>query len=207
MIPLRARLSPGWPGPSSASPVLLLLHGYGSNEDDLPGLAPVLPPGIPWAAPRAPLDMGLGGAAWFVLETAPHIDPTEVEAATSALWAWVDANVPPDAPIVTLGFSQGGYMALQLLRTRPDRVAATVVLSGLVSDREQPADAALAESRPPVFWGRGDADDLIWDAMIERMAAWLPAHATLTARVYPGLGHSISEEEMRDVRDFLATTI
>ncbi len=98
-------------------------------------------------------------------------------------------------------------MALQMLRTRPERLAATVVLSGLVSDAEQPADALIAESRPPVFWGRGEADTVIWPAMIERMTAWLPGHATLTERVYPGLAHGISEQEMRDAREFLRSNL
>ncbi len=104
-------------------------------------------------------------------------------------------DVPAATPLVPLGFSQGGFMALQMLRTRPERMAATVVLSGLVWDVEQPADALIAESRPPVFWGRGEADTVIWPAMIERITAWLPGHATLTERVYPGLAHGISEQE------------
>jgi len=115
------------------------------------------------------------------------------------------------APIVPLGFSQGGLMALQLLRTRPERIAATVVLSGLIPPGEHPGDAALAgasssASRPRVFWGRGDADQVIWPAAIERLAGWLPGHAEATIRVYPSLAHSVSEDEMNDVRAFLDGT-
>ena len=215
---LHARLSPGWSAtPASASsdhasPVALLLHGLGSNEDDLPSLAAWLPRGMPWASLRAPIEMGFGGATWFPLELPNEPEQAGIDDATDAIWAWVDANVPSGAPIIPLGFSQGGLMALQLLRTRPGRIAATVVLSGLIPTGEHPGDEALAgtsssASRPRVFWGRGDADQVIWPAAIERLAAWLPAHAEATIRVYPGLAHSVNEEEMNDVRAFLSASL
>ena len=190
-----------------SSPVVLLLHGYGSHEHDLPALAPWLPAGLPWASLRAPIDMDHGGATWFPLEMPAEPDLGTVNAATSAIWDWVEANVPPNAPLVPLGFSQGGLMALQLLRSRPERIAATVVLSGLVADGTDHADAGLAARRPPVFWGRGDADQVIWPAAIERTAAWLPNHADATIRVYRGLAHGVNEEEMTDVKAFLDATL
>lgn len=87
----------------------------------------------------------------------------------------------PDAPLVH--GSQGGLMASQLLRTRPQRVVAPVILSGFVLGASQPADDRLAESRPPVFWGRGDQDRVIAGPAITRTEAWLPAHTDLTRRV------------------------
>jgi phospholipase/carboxylesterase len=207
--PLRAVLSPAWPDPTSddASPVVLLLHGLGSNEHDLPSLAAWLPRGMPWASLRAPLEMDFGGATWFPLDLPNEPEQAGIDAATDAIWAWVDANVPASAPVVPLGFSQGGLMALQLLRTRPERIAATVVLSGLIAAGGHVADDALGQSRPRVFWGRGDADSVIWPAAIDRLAAWLPEHADATIRVYPGLAHSVNEDEMSDVKAFLAGTV
>lgn len=206
---MRARLSPSWPDAASGddSPVVLLLHGYGSNEDDLPSLAPWLPNGLEWASLRAPIDMGGDGATWFPFTLPDEPEQAPIDAVTEALWKWVDKHVSADAPIVPLGFSQGGLMALQLLRTRPGRVAATVVLSGLITTSAQTADAELETLRPPVFWGRGDADPLIWPEAVERLAAWLPEHSTLTARVYTGLGHGVDDEEMDDVRAFLAAHV
>jgi hypothetical protein len=75
----------------------------------------------------------------------------------------------------------------QLLRTRPERVAATVVLSGFVQAAPQPADEQLAAERPAVFWGRGARDPMIPADAIERTRVWLTAHSTLTERVHPGL--------------------
>ncbi|WP_062386717.1 alpha/beta hydrolase [Demequina iriomotensis] len=203
MTLLRAVLSPV--PPTERSPlVALLLHGFGSHEHDLVGLAGWLPPRLPWASLRAPLEIGYGGAAWFPLSPDGAMDQASIDAATDAVWAWVDARLGEEARIVPLGFSQGGLMALQLLRTRPARVVAPVVLAGFVPPGAQAADAALAKSRPPVFWGRGDADPVIWPDAIARTRAFLAVHASAETRVYPGLGHSITEDELDDARTFLA---
>ncbi|WP_163275006.1 alpha/beta hydrolase [Cellulomonas iranensis] len=206
MSALRTVRSPG-PGADPTAPTVLLLHGFGSDEHDLAGLAPHLPSGLPWAALRAPLDLPHGGAAWFPITTPGTPDPAPVAAAADAIWAWVDAELGPDATVAPLGFSQGGLMASELLRTRPGRVVATVVLGGFVAGGERPGDATLAGTRPPVFWGRGELDTVIAPHAIERTAAWLPAHSTLTARTYPGLAHGIDAAELADVRASLTTHV
>lgn len=199
---LRSVRSTNWDdGPAPA--VALLLHGYGATESDLTGLVPALDLTIPWASLRAPIDLG-GGAAWFEVVTPGDPAPVPVQAATDAIWNWVDAFAP-GSRVVPIGFSQGGLMASQLLRTRPERVVAPVILGGFVAGSPQAADADLAERRPAVFWGRGAEDRVITPAAIERTSAFLAQHSTLVERVYPGLGHGISAAEMADVREFLAT--
>jgi phospholipase/carboxylesterase len=184
--------------------VALMFHGYGSSEDDLAGLALYVAPGLPWASLRAPLVLGLGSYAWFHVVTPGDPAPEPVAAATDAIWAWVDEHLDPPTRIVPIGFSQGGLMASELLRTRPERVAATVVLGGFVQGAEHPADELLAETLPPVFWGRGGQDTVIAPIAVARTEAWLPSHSTLTRRTYPGLAHAISADEASDVAAFLA---
>lgn len=94
-------------------------------------------------------------------------------------------------------------MGSQLLRTRPERVPGVAILGGFVAGGPQSHDEFLSQARPPVFWGRGAEDTVITPHAIERTAQWLPAHSTLTERVYPGLGHGVSQQEMRDLRDFV----
>ncbi|WP_062206012.1 alpha/beta hydrolase [Demequina salsinemoris] len=186
-----------------ASPVVLLLHGFGSNERDLPGIVPHLGVATPWASLRAPLSAG-PGAAWFAITKPGNPDAAPVEDATDAIWAWVDEHLGAGAPVVPVGFSQGGLMATQLLRTRPERVTAAVVLGGFTLGHPQSADDALAARAVPVFWGRGAEDLVIAPAAVTRTGEFLPAHAALTERVYPGLAHGINAEELADVREFLA---
>jgi phospholipase/carboxylesterase len=188
---------------SDGEAVAIFLHGFGSNERDLAGLAGALGLRLPWASLRAPLLMGNGGAAWFEIVTPGDPDPAPLAMATDSVWAWVDANVDPTARVVPIGFSQGGLMASQLLRTRPERVIAPVVLGGFVARGTQPGDDVLAVSRPHVFWGRGAEDRVIAAPAIARTSAFLPTHATLHERVYPGLAHGIDAAEIADVRDFL----
>ena len=74
----------------------------------------------------------------------------------------------------------------------------------MVGERDEAVGAdALTEARPHVFWGRGTNDQVIPQALVAHTAEWLPAHSELSGRVYTGLTHSISEEELRDVRAFL----
>ncbi|TFD87807.1 alpha/beta hydrolase [Cryobacterium serini] len=183
-------------------PLLIIMHGYGSHEGDLFSLAPHLPLAPVIAALRAPLPVG-DGWAWFPISEPGSPDPAAVTAAVSAVLAWLDA-LPQHHPTVgLLGFSQGGAMALELMRAAPDRFRFAVNLSGFVANGPRSSDAALAEQALPVFWGRGTADTVIPPSAIERTQAWLPAHSSLTERIYEGLPHSISQAELGDVVNFL----
>jgi len=200
---LSAVFSPDWQAHAAPTTAVLLLHGYGSNENDLPGIAPYLGVKAPWASVRAPLSMAYGGASWFPLEGTDWLDPGPIEDATTILWQWIDANIAPETRLIPVGFSQGGMMASQLLRTRPERIADTVILSGFVLAAEQPADATLAAERPAVFWGRGTADVVVPQPLVAAAQAWLPAHTTLTEKVYAGLAHSVHDQELADVKAHL----
>lgn len=199
--------SANWSSNPQSAAVLVFLHGYGSNENDLSSLAEPLGLGLPWASLRAPMELGQGGAAWFQITTPGVPDAAPVEAATAAIWAWIDENVDPETKIIPIGFSQGGLMASQLLRTRPERVLATTILGGFVLGGKQPADATLAQQLPAVFWGRGSEDRVIAQVAIERTAEFLPRHSLLTQRIYPGLAHGINMDELNDVRNYVRTQL
>jgi phospholipase/carboxylesterase len=199
---LHAITSDGFTG-GDAPAVALLLHGFGSNERDLVALASALPAGMPWASLRAPVEVRPGGYAWFPIGEPGNPDPGTVSAATAAIWQWTDAVLPAAARVVPIGFSQGGLMASQLLRTRPDRVIAPVMLGGFVQAGAQPGDAQLAATRPAVFSGRGQDDRVIARAAVARTETWLPAHTTPDQRLYPGLAHGIDGRVVADVRAFL----
>lgn len=201
---LTALFSPDWASRTAPETALLLLHGYGSNERDLPGIAQYLGVDAPMASLRAPVDMGGGAYGWFPLDANLRFEPEPIASATAAVWEWIDANVASETRLITVGFSQGGFMATQLLRSRPERISNTVILSGFVSAAPKPADAALATDRPPVFWGRGMDDAIIPPELVSVAAAWLREHTTLTEKVYPALAHSVHDQELADVRAHLA---
>ena len=93
------------------------------------------------------------------------------------------------------------------MRYQPHRFAYGVLLSGFIVGDRLPGDTELEAIRPPVFWGRGAQDFAISRSMVEQTAAWLPSHTTLETRVYGGLGHGISEQELIDIADFIEARI
>lgn len=189
----------------AGKPLLVLLHGYGADERDLFGLVPYLPDGFAIAAVRAPLapPFPAPGHSWYPIEGLESRDPVHVTSAAEQLLAWTDAEATAHSWVGLLGFSQGAAVALQAMRLDPERFAFAVNLSGYVTPGDLPRDAELAEVRPPVFWGRGTNDDVIPPFLVEHTTQWLPDRVELSGRVYPGLTHSVSEQELADVVVFL----
>jgi len=194
-----------WSAPErerAGRPLLVLMHGYGSHEGDLFGLSPQLPLGPVVASVRAPTPEG-GGFAWFPYggqaDAATRL--AIADDAAAAVLNWLDAQEYTSVGL--LGFSQGGAMALQLLRQAPERFSYAANLSGFALEGEHAGDDTLLRTRPPVFWGRGTADTMISDALISITDAWLPSHSTLTERIYEDLAHSISQPELADVSAFI----
>lgn len=196
-----------WSGaPRPDQPLLVLMHGYGSHEKDLLGLVPHLPRELVTVSVQAPLPAGMG-YAWVPIVDPGRPDPAATQEAADAVLRWLDDAVPATTPVALLGFSQGGLMVTHLMRTRPERFFAGVVLSGFVADTAVPGDERLAELAPPVFFGRGDRDPIITDEAFARTSAWFPQHTTTTEVVYPGLGHGITAEEIEQVAAFLRANL
>lgn len=193
------------PAERAGRPLLVLLHGYGADERDLFALAPHLPEPFVVAAVRAPLapPFPAPGYSWYPIEGLDSRDAAHVTAAAHRLIAWTDAAAGADGAVGLLGFSQGGAVALQAMRLDPRRFAFAVNLSGYATPGGLPGDAELAQRRPPVFWGRGTHDDVIPPFLVEHTTQWLPEHVDLSGRVYAGLTHSVSEQELADVVTFL----
>lgn len=187
-------------------PLVVLMHGRGSHENDLAALFPLLPPEFGYVSLRAPHRFEGGGYTWFA-SGAPGAPPiASVDASALAVLEWL-YRVAPSGPVAAGGFSQGGALATHLMRHAPERFASFVNLAGFIVPGEAPADERLRESRPPVFWGRDAADPVIAASAAARTEQWLPTRSTLTSRTYPGIGHSISREEIADVSDFLTATL
>ncbi|MGC0142737.1 alpha/beta hydrolase [Pseudactinotalea sp. Z1732] len=191
-------------------PLLVMLHGFGSNERDLAGLFQALGPQYLMASLRAPLPLpGMSGSyAWFPLDperlAAP--DAALADAATRGVLRWLEhthAQVRSAGPVGLLGFSQGAAMCLQMLRHQPEAFACAALLSGFVVPGPHGGDEALAQVRPPVFTGVDPADPIIPPAARERLEAFAREHTTLSARTYPGVGHGISSAGLHDVVSFL----
>jgi len=203
------RIDPGqvlWSAPAkerTGRPLLVMLHGHGSNERAGFDLRHHLPDELVIASIRAPLQAG-AGYAWFPLDASLALH--QIDEVAQAVLAWLDDQ--PEAPSVgVLGFSQGAATGLQTMRAAPTRFDYGVVLSGFVIPTSVPGDQVLTRKRPPVFWGRGDSDSVIPSFLIPLTSSWLAAHTSVTERVYPGLGHYVRADELTELGEFLRTQI
>ncbi|MFC7402957.1 alpha/beta hydrolase [Citricoccus sp. GCM10030269] len=203
--------------------LLVLLHGYGADENDLFGLVPELPDKFTIASVRAPLAMEPSGYTWFPVSSTMQASPLAVRAAIEDLQEWVATQRPNFASTSLLGFSMGMAMATSLLRREPEAYACLVGLSGFVVDpaadpETSPESAAESTTgplagffqdeqvkalKPKVFWGRDQEDPIISADKVEYTHAWMNEHVNLTKVLYAGIGHSIGPQELRHVGEFL----
>ena len=185
--------------------LLVLLHGYGSDEGAVFDQVRPLLPDMAIASIRGPLREG-GGFAWvsmprYLAARGPEAVLAMAEDVARGTVGRVN-EVAPGARVGLLGISQGAVVALHMLRVAPRRFSYVVSLSGYVLAGSVPGDTVLREARSPVFWGRGLRDDLVPSRDIERTAQWLPRHSTLTARTYD-IGHTESDQELGDAAAFV----
>lgn len=197
----------------SGTPLLVLLHGYGSDEQDLFGLVSSLPEEFTVVSVRASLVAG-PGFAWFPLKSDLSFSLQAVKDTTSTLSTWLDGVKDQHSSVTLLGFSQGMGVATSLLRHRPTDFAAVVGLSGFAfkaegADNEDNYfdDVQLAERQVPVFWGRDQEDPVIPAEAVEFTNSWLRGHTKLTKVLYGNMGHGINAQELGHVTEFLKFTV
>ena len=196
------------PAKGNATELVVLLHGYGADGNDLIGLAPHwqrLLPGAAFVAPNAPdrVPGAPSGFQWFPIA---RLDPHEVQGgvamAAPRITEFLDAELarlglPPER-LVLAGFSQGAMLALHLGLRRS--VAAIVGFSGLLAD-PPPADGP----KPPILLTHGSADDVIpAGAMFAAAGSLGTMGLGVQWHLAPGMGHGIDEKGLSLAGNFLA---
>jgi predicted esterase len=195
-----------------ARAVTILLHGRGGSADDIASLASVLAiDGLTFLVPEAT------GHTWYPqrflaplaanepwLGSALDVVATLVAQATAA-------GVPP-ARIAIAGFSQGACLGLEFVARRPARYGAAVAFSGaLIGPPDEPRPTApdgRSLAGTPVFLGCGDQDGHIPVASVEASAAVLRGlGGDVDVRIYPGMGHTINQDEIAAARTLLTALV
>ena len=210
------RVRPPQPAkPSDRSPLLLLLHGIGSNEDDLYGLAPYLDARFLIVSARAPLTLGPMSYGWFNIEYTPSglvADLAQAARSYQLLLKFIDeliARYQPDGgQVYLLGFSQGAMMSLYLALSDPAKVAGVAALSGRLPAPALEHLAAPDDLRDlPVLVTHGTLDPVIPVAFARETRARLePLPLALTYREYQ-MGHEVSMESLTDIRTWLSALL
>lgn len=120
-------------------PLLVLLHGFGSNEQDLFSMAPYIDRRFLVVSARAPLTLGPGSYAWFELgisSSEVQINLQQVDRVRNGVIQFIDEVVAAygadQRQVYVMGFSQGAMMSAGVTLTRPDLIAGAVMMSGSV---------------------------------------------------------------------------
>ena len=206
------------PKSGSAQQLVVFLHGYGADGNDLIDIGRAWQQMLPNAAfvsPHAPERCGQApvGRQWFPLTMR---DPNErwlgVNKAAPTLAHFLDAELarhklPPSA-LALVGFSQGTMMALHVGLRRTTPPAAIVGYSGVLAvppDVDPEKFVAEITSRPPVLLVHGDRDDLIPPQALFQATQGLAAlEVPVEWHLSPGVGHGIDGEGLRHGGEFLA---
>ena len=206
------------PRSGTARQLVIFLHGYGADGNDLIEIGRAWQPLLPDAAfvsPHAPEACGQApvGRQWFALT---FRDPNErwvgVNKAAPVLERFIDAELarhrlPPQA-LALVGFSQGTMMALHVGLRRAVAPAAIVGYSGLLvvpPQGELDALAAEIKARPPVLLVHGDQDELIpAEALFQTTQGLADLGVPAEWLLSPGVGHGIDPVGLRHGGEFLA---
>jgi phospholipase/carboxylesterase len=206
------------PRSGAAQHLVVFLHGYGADGNDLIDIGRAWQQYLPQAAfasPHAPEPCGQApaGRQWFPLTFRdPNERWTGVNKAAPVLERFLEAELarhklPPSA-LALVGFSQGTMMALHVGLRRATAPAAIVGYSGLLvtaPEREIEAFAAEIRSRPPVLLVHGDSDDLIpVQALFQASQGLSALGLSVEWHISPGTGHGIDAEGLRHGGEFLA---
>lgn len=203
-------------GPASGGKpdsLVILLHGYGSNGEDLISLAPYWDKDLPntvFVSPDAPFacEIGFGGFQWFSLQSwAPLSMLAGAEKAATVLNNFIDEQMKlydvPASRVALVGFSQGTMMSLFVAPRRADPLAGVLGFSGALLGGEG-LIGQTGIARIPVYLVHGDMDPVV------PVAAWYHAKETLKqagfdveGHVSRGLNHSIDEQGLHEGGDFL----
>lgn len=192
-------------------PLVIFLHGYGSNEADLIGMKFQLPAQYNYLSVQAPLSLGEDRYQWFRKkgEGAYNGETDDLQASGQKLRDFIAQaakkyHAAPDK-VYLIGFSQGAMMTYEVGLRAPVAVGGIAALSGRVLPVLK--NELKAERQPlplHIFIGHGTADDRVpyhdgtaANDLLKKLDYKPEFHA------YPGVGHSISAAELRDLNGWL----
>ena len=194
------------------NPLLLLLHGYGSNEEDLFSFASELPEDYYVVSARAPFDLSYGSYAWYAInfdaDENKFSDIGQARASRDIIARFIDelvTNYAIDAENVTLiGFSQGCILSYAVAVSYPEKVQRVVAMSGYWNP-EIAVDDYLENdcSKLRIFASHGTVDQVI---PVEWARKSIPALQVLGIEIVFKeymVGHGVAPQNFFDFKHWL----
>lgn len=152
--------APRKPAPGKP-PLLVLLHGFGANEQDLLRIAARVDPRLAVASPRAPYEVRPGSYSWMNGNTAGELDRAR-RTVIECIDQVAEARGADRSRVYLAGFSQGAMLALAIALTEPEQIAGAAVLSGRLAAAVRDSHAAPERLRGfPILVTHGTDDQQI----------------------------------------------
>jgi phospholipase/carboxylesterase len=194
------------------NPLILLLHGYGSNEEDLFSFATELPEEYYIISARAPYDMQYGAFAWYAInfdaDENKFSDHEQAKVSRDLIAGFIDELIqtyPIDAQKVTLvGFSQGAILSYAVALSYPEKVQKVVAMSGYLN-LEIVAEDYLKNNfnNLKIFASHGTVDQVIPVEWARKTPAILEnLGINITYKEYP-IGHGVAPQNFYDFKNWI----
>lgn len=194
------------------NPLLLLLHGYGSNEEDLFSFATELPDEYYIISARAPYNMQYGSYAWYAInfdaDQNKFSDNDQARISRDLIAKFIDeltANYPIDKKNITLiGFSQGTILSYAVALSHPEKVQRVVAMSGYINEdilAENYLQNSLSNLK--IFTSHGTVDQVIPIEWAQKSKPFLEnLGINTTYKEYP-IGHGVTPQNFYDFKNWI----
>ena len=199
---------------SDTSPVLFLLHGYGSHEEDLFSFANYLPEEYLIISLRAPLSLSFGGYAWYSIHINEQQDKwsdnAEAKKAQEIILYNIDYHLEQfklkEQKVSLLGFSQGAILSWAVGLSHPERIDKLIALSGYVNeDIFVYAKEGLDQLR--IFSSHGTKDPTLPIEWARKgIALVAKKEISVNYKEYPQ-GHGINQDNFNDLLSWLRVNL
>lgn len=197
---------------SEKAPLAILLHGYGSNEEDLFGFADELPDELFIISLRAPLPLQPYGHAWYAIywdnSTGKFSDDEQAKRSRDVIAEFRDEAVaayPVDKDNVTLiGFSQGTILSFAVALSYPEKVKNVIGLSGYVNPAILKEDFESKDlSGLSVYSSHGTSDQVIPVAWARRTKPFLDSLGIENSYSEFPVGHGVAPQNFTELKHWL----
>lgn len=195
---------------TSKTPIVILLHGYGSNEADLFDLKKIMPKNVIFVCARAPISNGDNSFKWYKIDRNAQPTKEDKEGAAASmqkvllLMAQLKSQYKTNGKVILGGFSQGAILSNAILAQHPQNVQGIISLSGRLMNGIVPVSKSPAiYKKIKVLQIHGTQDQVITIDKGNKVAEWLQKIGVQHQYKKLAMAHEINPEALEIIRVWL----
>lgn len=191
--------------------LLILLHGYGSNEEDLFSFASELPEELLIVSARAPFDMSFGGYAWYEITLDANDEKfsnlEEARQSLTKIATFIDYikstyKTDPDNTFL-LGFSQGAILSYALSLNYPNKVQHVIALSGYINEKLVPTSVSGLNITTDYYISHGALDQVLPVDWARKAPAYLNENKLQNEYSEYPVGHGVAPQNFYSFKEWI----